>query len=160
MRKVLLAAAAACLVLPGAAAPASDEPAHTISLPGQIQWGPAPPALPPGAQLAVLHGNPGAEGVFVMRLRMPAGYRIAPHTHPTAELVTVISGTLRLGMGANAGERVDRLPQGAFADLPAGMVHFAGADEETVVQINGMGPFVINYVNPADDPSHAGHRQN
>lgn len=152
MRKVLMAAAAASLVLPGAAASALDEPAHVISLPDQIQWGPAPPGLPPGAQVAVLHGNPGAEGLFVMRLKMPSGYRIAPHTHGAAELVTVISGTLRLGMGADARARVDRLPRSAFADLPAGMVHFAGADEETVVQVNGIGPFTITYVNPADDP--------
>jgi quercetin dioxygenase-like cupin family protein len=159
MRKLKIATAAACLALPGALASASDEPAHVVSLPDAIQWGPAPAALPPGAQIAVLHGNPGAEGLFVMRLKMPAGYRIAPHTHPGAELVTVISGTLRLGMGADANAGVDRLPRGAFADLPAGMVHFAGADEETVVQINGMGPFAITYVNPADDPTHAAHGQ-
>src|SRR5947209_899771 len=81
---------------------AQDKPpasSHVMVEGGQVTWGPAPPVLNKGAELAVLSGNPGAAGPFVIRLKMPAGYKIAPHWHPTDEHVTVVSGTFSLGMG-------------------------------------------------------------
>src|SRR5215218_7227923 len=120
----------------------------------QLQWGPAPPVLPKGAQAAILSGDPGKPGSFTIRLKTPAGYKIPAHSHPTAEVVTVISGTFSFGMGDKLDEaKADKLAPGGFVDLPANMNHFAFTTAETVVQINSEGPFVIKYVNPADDPS-------
>jgi quercetin dioxygenase-like cupin family protein len=122
--------------------------------PEKIQWGPAPPVLPKGAEMAVLAGDPSKRGAFTARLKMPAGYKIAAHQHPTAEAVTVISGAFHVGMGDKLDETLaEKLGPGGFVDLPANMNHFAFASVETVVQINSEGPFTIKYVNPSDDPS-------
>lgn len=114
---------------------------------------PGPPTLPAGAQFVVLVGNPAKEGPFVMRLKLPAGYEIPPHRHPKEEHVTVLSG----GFGMAMGEHHDRqaasvMAPGTFIRIPTGESHFAWTEEETVVQINAMGPFGIEYVNPKDDP--------
>lgn len=125
----------------------------------ELQWGPAPPALPPGAQMAVVSGDPTkAGGSFVIRAKFPDGYKVPPHWHPTDENVTVIQGTINLGMGDKFDESAARaLPTGSFALMPKNMRHFAFATGETIVQIHGTGPFAVNYVNPADDPRHKGH---
>ena len=119
-----------------------------------MKWGDAPPILPKGAKLTVISGDPGKEGTFVIRLKMPAGYTIAPHWHPTDEHVTVLKGTFALGMG----DTVDRagaksLSAGGFALLPATMHHYAIAKTAATVEVFGQGPFALNYVNPGDDPS-------
>jgi quercetin dioxygenase-like cupin family protein len=129
---------------------------HKVFAPDQIQWGAAPPGLPAGAQMAVLDGNPEKKGSFTVRLKMPAGYKVPPHTHPTIERVTVISGSGHLGMGAKFDEAAGQsLSPGGFVIMPAGMQHFAWATEETILQIQSEGPFKINYVDPADDPRKA-----
>jgi quercetin dioxygenase-like cupin family protein len=121
--------------------------------PDQIKWGPAPDVLPPGAELAVLYGDPSKEGLFAMRLKLPAGYAVPPHTHPVDEAVTVISGTFQLGMGETADKNAaTALSDGSLFVLPPGMAHFAFTDEETVVQISTNGPWGLTYVNPEDDP--------
>ena len=118
-----------------------------------IKWEAAPPALPPGAQAAVLYGDPSNEGVFAMRLKMPKGYQIPPHTHPKPEIVTIISGEALLGTGEKADRRdIHRLPAGAFIAVSPGMAHYAIAEQDSVVQLNSVGPWEIKYVNPADDP--------
>ena len=90
------------------------------------------------------------------RLQAPAGYKVPPHTHPTTERVTVISGSFHLGMGEKFDETAGpELSPGSFAVLPAGMAHFAWSTGESVVQIQSEGPFQIKYVNPADDPRKA-----
>src|SRR6476660_568627 len=76
---------------------AADE--HVIATPDTLKWGPAPPAYPKGAEFAVITGNPGQEGPFVLRIRAPAGYKVAPHMHPADENVTVLSGSVSFGMG-------------------------------------------------------------
>jgi quercetin dioxygenase-like cupin family protein len=124
--------------------------------PTTIEWKEGPAALPPGAKMAVLEGDPTKEGPFVVRFQFPAGYHVAAHTHPKTERVTVISGTLYLA----AGEALDRnsaksLPGGSFGFWPAGMKHTAWSEGETVIQLHGIGPWQINYVNPADDPRNA-----
>jgi mannose-6-phosphate isomerase-like protein (cupin superfamily) len=129
--------------------------AKNVFTPDQIKWGPAPPFIPAGAQLAVLEGNPMAStGDYTIRLKMPDGYRIAPHTHPQRENVTVISGTLKVGIGDNFDDsKMMSFSAGSFAYLDPSMHHYAGASGETVVQIHGQSPVKFNYINPADDPS-------
>jgi quercetin dioxygenase-like cupin family protein len=121
--------------------------------PTSMEWKAGPAAIPPGAKMAVLEGDPTKEGPFVVRFQFPAGYHIAAHTHPKTERVTVISGALYLATG----ESLDRnsakeLPAGSFGYWPAGMKHAAWSEGETVIQLHGIGPWQINYVNPADDP--------
>ena len=106
------------------------------------------------AQSAVISGNPFAQGEYVLRLKMPAGYKIAAHNHPTNENVTVISGTFHLGMGDKLDEKKSiTLTAGGFALAQARMNHYAWAETPTIVQVHGIGPFAITYVNPEDDPS-------
>jgi quercetin dioxygenase-like cupin family protein len=137
-----------------AAAPLhAAEPHHTVVAGDAVKWGPAPPSLPPGAQAAVLLGSPAKEGPFVLRLKFPAGFTVPPHRHSKDEFVTVISGAFAVA----SGEKLDRaalkpLPPASFVHLPAGMPHYAFAEVETVVQINGVGPFDVSYVDPSDDP--------
>ena len=123
--------------------------------PDAVPYGPAPAFVPAGAQLAVLEGNPGAaSGDYTVRLKMPDGYRIAPHWHPKRENVTVISGTFKVGMGDHFDEsKMGDFPAGSFAFLDPDMHHYAMASGEVVVQVHGMSPFQFNYVNPEDDPS-------
>lgn len=132
-------------------AQASDE--HKLLTPQEVTWAPGPASIPPGAQVAVLYGNPGKDDLFAMRLKVPKGYRIAPHTHPKPEVVTVISGTARLGMGTEVDrDKAKILPAGSFFAMSPGMAHFSLADEDTVIQLNSTGPWSLTYVNPADDP--------
>jgi quercetin dioxygenase-like cupin family protein len=126
-----------------------------VFTPDTIPWGPAPPFIAPGAQLAVLEGNPGAaSGDYTVRVKMPDGYRISPHWHPLRENVTVISGTFKVGMGdVFETNKMTTLPAGSFAFLDPDMHHYAMAYGPVVVQIHGMAPLQFNYVNPLDDPS-------
>lgn len=121
-----------------------------------LPWKPAPPSLPKGAMIAVLEGDPTKEGPFVFRVKAPDGYAIPPHTHPKMERITVLAGTFNVGMG----DKVDRskarpMPAGTYGYWPAGMKHFVWTTGETVLQFHGMGPWTIQYVNPADDPRNA-----
>ena len=134
-------------------ATAQSSHAHKIVTPQEVKWGPAPAELPAGAQAAVLLGDPGKEGLFVLRLKLPKGYRVPPHTHSVQEVVTVISGTFRLGMGEIADQsKAQPLPAGSFVALPPGMAHHVFIDENTVIQISTNGPWDLKYVNPKDDP--------
>jgi ketosteroid isomerase-like protein len=119
-----------------------------------VKWMDAPSFLPKGAKLAVLVGDPSKPEPFTVRLQMPDGYKIPPHTHPTDEHVTVMSGTFRAAMGSKWDDQAlgDFAP-GSYANMAASMPHYAAAKGTTVVQVHGVGPFVVNYVNPADDPS-------
>ena len=117
-----------------------------------MKWGPAPPSLPPGAQAAALLGSPAKEGPFVLRLKFPDGFAIPPHRHSKDEFVTVISGSFAVSSGEKLDRAAKPLPAGSFVHLPAGMPHYATAVGETVVQINGVGPFDVVYVDPKDDP--------
>lgn len=151
-----LLALAASVTTTGAQ-PAGGE--HVVLAPQELRWGPAPPALPPGAQAVILYGDPAKEGLFALRLKLPDGYVIPPHTHPRPEIVTVISGAANLGMGEKADRAKARaLPAGSFFALEPGMAHYAHATGETVVQLNSTGPWAVNYVNPADDPRRAAAR--
>src|SRR5262245_6610670 len=132
---------------------AAEAPHPGVFTPDSVTWGPGPPFLPPGAQIAVLEGDPSQSGPFAVRLSMPDGYKIPAHSQPTTEHVTVISGEFHLGMGDSFdASKGTTLPAGSFGYLPAQMNHFAWSKGATVVQVHGEGPFAINYVNPADDP--------
>ena len=121
-----------------------------------LKWGPAPPFFPAGARFTVLQGDPSQSGVYAVRLEMPPGYTIKPHTHPTDEHVTVVSGALVLGMGDTVRTRgATLLTAGGFITAKAQAHHFAVARGRTVVQVHGEGPFTITYINPKDDPRNA-----
>jgi Domain of unknown function (DUF4437) len=121
--------------------------------PGSVKWGPAPPFLPAGAQFALLDGDPGKATRVTLRLKLPAGYQIPAHLHPTQEDLTVISGSAYLGMGDVLNKKASTLLKpGGFAPLPAKMNHYLWTTEETVVQVHLQGPFEITYADPANDP--------
>jgi quercetin dioxygenase-like cupin family protein len=121
-----------------------------------IEWKAGPLSLPTGAKMAALEGDPTKEGPFVMRLQFPDGYHIPPHTHPKTERVTVVSGTMFLATGENLDRSAAKtLPAGTYGFWPAGMKHAAWFDGGTVIQLHGVGPWQINYLNPADDPRKA-----
>lgn len=121
--------------------------------PDKLKWQDGPASLPKGAKMAMLEGDATKEGPFVFRLKAPDGYRIPPHTHPKTERVTVISGTFNIGMGEKFDAKVSKpMPAGSYGYWEAGMKHFAWVKGETIVQLHGIGPWSIKYVDPADDP--------
>ena len=145
--------AASALISTLALSPAVAADEMSMVNPGTIKWGDAPPSLPKGAKVAVLSGDPSKPGPFTIRIRTPANYKIAPHTHTQSENLTVLSGALYLGMG----EKVDMakahaLQAGGFHYLPGKTVHYAFSKVPTVVQVHGEGPLDLNYVNPKDNP--------
>ena len=155
MKRTLLWSSALFAVLVGAAfAQDASAPAHVISMPKDQKWSDPPPVFEKGAQFTLISGDPSKEGLYVVRLKMPAGYKINPHWHPTDEHVTVMSGTFRAAMGTKWDDKaLGDFAAGSYANMAAGMAHYAAAKGATVVQVHGIGPFVVNYVNPADDPS-------
>jgi quercetin dioxygenase-like cupin family protein len=154
MRKTVLCA----LVLAAMplAALAQDHMVHMAVQPDALKWGPSPPGLPPGAQVAVVSGDPSKAEPYVVRAKLPRGYKIMPHTHPTDENVTVLSGTYHIAMGDKFdAKKGDTVRRSGFFSAKQGMQHYAWASSPVVIQIHGMGPFEIKYVNPSDDPRNA-----
>jgi len=154
-RSALVAATFAIIGGCGAArseAPSSLASSPVIRLnPADIPWTDAPAGLPAGAKTAVLEGDPRKLGAFTMRLRLPAGARLNPHTHPVDERITVLSGSVQVGWG----EKFDptkgkKFTAGAFYITPTPMPHFVWADEECVLQVTGQGPWGLTYIDPAD----------
>ena len=143
---VLFALSALCI---------AQEPPHIMVSAGDVAWGPASPRLPPGAQFAVLAGDPSKPGApYVFRARLPDGYSVPPHWHPMDENVTVVTGTFMLGFGERFDKTVMRaLPAGSYAMLPKRRPHYNAVKGETILQFHGIGPYDIEYVNPADDPA-------
>jgi quercetin dioxygenase-like cupin family protein len=137
---------------------------HKMMQASDLKWGDGPPALPKGVQMTVLVGDPSKEGLFIVRAKMPAGYTVPPHWHPTDEHVTVLEGSLGMAAGADI-RMVDKskatfLKVGGHASMPKNMRHFAMAgDEGATIQVTAMGPFDVTYVNPADDPRKGGGRR-
>lgn len=156
--KRLIAVTAAVLFMSQSAL--AQQPAPTkaadapVTGPGNVSWGPAPAVLPAGTHVAVLNGDPFGNGEFTLRLHLPAGTKVMPHFHPNDENVTVLKGVFHVGMGDKFTEQGTlTFPAGGFVIAPANMHHYAWAEGDVIVQINGMGPFKLTYVNPADDPS-------
>jgi uncharacterized RmlC-like cupin family protein len=140
------------LAISGARPVLAQPHGHTVAVPEALKWV-EPPTLP-GARLAVVQGDPSKEGLFVYRITMPANYKIPPHTHKASENVTVLTGTFFIGLG----EKFDQgsgqmLPVGGFVSVPPKHPHYAwSGSQETVVQVHGVGPTDLTFVNPADDP--------
>jgi quercetin dioxygenase-like cupin family protein len=134
---------------------------HVVVRPDAIKWGPAPPGLPPDSQMGVLVGDPSKPGVpYVVRAKLPDGCKVPPHWHPSDENVTVLRGTFLVGKGEKLDpSKMEELPAGSFMRMPKTMRHFAMAKGETIIQLHGIGPFEINYVNPADDPRKKGDKK-
>jgi quercetin dioxygenase-like cupin family protein len=126
---------------------------HILYRAGDVQWQDGPASLERGASVAILEGDPSTPGIFTMRIRMPDGFRIAPHWHPAPERVTVVSGTFRLGSGdVFDAAATTPLGPGSYTAMPPGMRHYAIAEGETVIQLTSVGPWEITYVRPEDDP--------
>lgn len=127
---------------------------HVMALPGELKWMDGPPTLPAGCKMAVLDGNPGGTGLFTIRLMFPDGYKVMPHFHPTDENIIVLKGNFMMGIGDKFDEKsLKAMPAGGFMSMKTGTHHYAMAKGETIIQLYALGPFVINYVNPNDDPS-------
>jgi hypothetical protein len=131
-----------------------NEKDHVLVRPNGIKWFPAPTSLPEGAKVAVLAGDPFKPGVlFTIRAKFPDGYKVPPHWHPSDENVTVLQGTFMIGRGDTfAADKTEAMPVGTYMRMPKGMRHYAFAKGETIIQVHGIGPFEIHYVNAADDP--------
>lgn len=140
------------LAFAGLAWSADDDHGHVIVSPDKLQWK-ANPNLPPGALAAVMFGDPTKSGPYVLRVKLPDGYKVPPHWHPTDENVTILQGTMMIGTGEKFDvAKAKEVSAGSFMRMPKEMRHFAQFKGESVIQVHGIGPFEINYVNSADDP--------
>jgi hypothetical protein len=143
MHRFLLLAAAAAFVT---GAPAQSKGMKWMDATGV--------GLPAGGQITVVKGDPGKAAPFTVRIKMPAGYTVPPHKHPGDEVVRVVSaGTLSYGMGDKLDKaNVGSLTKGYHVTMMAGMNHYVFTADPLEVQVDGMGPFAITYVDPKDDP--------
>ena len=133
---------------PAAAVKAAAKPAAMLLAPADVKWMDAP-ELGPGVQVALLRGNPEKAGPLTMRARFPDGFKIPPHWHPEGENLTVLQGTFMLGLGDKWDDaKLVSLPQGSYAVLPKRVRHFALAKGETLLELNGAGPFKTIWVAP------------
>src|SRR5574341_204813 len=145
---VFTGAAAPAALAQGQGTTASPADAMKTVAAGTITWADANvPGFPPGMKIAVIYGNPDSAGPYTLRLSFPDGYRFPAHWHPMPENVTVLSGTLQLGMGEKADDsKLAAYGVGDFLFIPATKPHFGGAKGATVIQLHGRGPFAINVV--------------
>jgi quercetin dioxygenase-like cupin family protein len=149
---IVVTAVATAVVARVDTAAAASQP-HVMDNLATAKWGPAPPMLPPGAQIAVLAGDPTSQGTYAVRLKFPANYTVPPHSHPTDEHVVVVSGELRMGMGETIDKaRAMSLGVGGFALMPAHANHYAFTNAETTIVLYGQGPVEFTYVKASDDP--------
>ena len=158
MRTIASVVAAGAIVL-GLTSAGTAQDKHVLATPAQAQWGPAPPMLPPGAQIAVLSGDPTKAQPYSVRLKMPANYAVPAHSHPTDENVVIVTGALTLGMGDELRKGIasnTTLRSGGYALMPANMNHFAyTTGAETTIILYGTGPVEFKYVKASDDPRNA-----
>jgi quercetin dioxygenase-like cupin family protein len=158
VKKILILVAsfaALCAIAEAQKAKAAKEAStHVLAVPVDLKWGDPPPVFEKGMSFSVVSGDPGKAGPFVVRAKFPAGYKIQPHWHPTDENVTVLVGTMAVGMGEKFDtQAMKEMPTGSYAMMPAKMRHYAMAKTNAIIQVHGQGPFTLTYVNPADDPS-------
>ena len=150
MRKAALAAA---LFAFGYAGATTAQTQHVLMQPDELQWGPQPPALPPGGEIAIVSGDPEKPVPYVVRARLPAGYKIPAHIHPADEHLTVITGSVHVGMGTKLDEtKGEKVATGGYVLVPKGMPHYLWISEPTVLQVHGIGPIEFMYIDPVDDP--------
>jgi quercetin dioxygenase-like cupin family protein len=153
LRSISLVTLVTLAVAGGAIAFAQGHVMQTLT---EAKFGPAPPMLPPGAEIAVLAGDPGKAAPYTVRLKFPANYAIPAHSHPTDENVVVVSGGVYMGMGNTLDKTAGHLlGEGGFALVPAGANHFAYTKAATTIVLYGIGPVEFKYVNAADDPRNS-----
>jgi quercetin dioxygenase-like cupin family protein len=150
MSKWVFVAVLLVLAIPSAAL---AQMGHVGTQSDNLNWVPQPPVLPPGGEMAILSGDPGKQVPYVVRAKLPAGYKIPAHTHPEDENLTVISGSFHIGMGPKLDEtKGEKFTAGGYALVPKGMQHYLWISEDTIIQVHGIGPVEFSYVDPADDP--------
>jgi mannose-6-phosphate isomerase-like protein (cupin superfamily) len=153
-----LVAALALAALPALSASACEghdahQAVHIAVAPADLQWQPGPGSLPPGAEFVVIEGNPAEAGPLTLRLKFPANYQVPAHTHPAIEHITVLSGSLNVGMGDRLDEAAStRMDTGSFVIMPVGHSHYVWTEEEAVLQLHSIGPWGIDYIDPINDP--------
>ena len=127
---------------------------HVLILPGDIKWKQdANPAFLPGMKMAVIDGDPSSNGPFTVRIMIPNSYKIMPHFHPADENITVLKGTFMMGTGDQFDEKaLMAISEGGYMSMKKGIHHYAMAKGETLIQVHGVGPFTLTYVDPNDDP--------
>jgi quercetin dioxygenase-like cupin family protein len=158
MKKIASAITFAAILVGGSSGLYAQSHTQLLQMPQEAQWGPAPPMLPAGAQIAVLSGDPTNAVPYSVRLKFPANYAIPAHSHPTDENVVVVSGAVTFGMGDKLDKKAatnKTLGVGGYALASAGMNHFSYTTQESTIVLFGMGPVEFKYVNPADDPRNA-----
>ena len=156
MKRLMFLALSAALAASPGLAKHKAAPAKAKAAPAELKWADVPPMLPPGAQMAVVSGDPTKAGKFVIQLKMPTNYAVPAHWHPTDEKVTLVSGKLSYGMS----DRLDKaaaqpLAEGASVTMKAKMHHWVLTGDGATVQVEAMGPFQITYVDPSTDPRGA-----
>ena len=159
MKKIASVITATAILSGGGYVAMRAQASHVIATPAEAKWGPAPPMLPPGAEIAVLSGDPTKPVPYAVRLKFPANYAIPAHSHPTDENVVIASGAMTFGMGDKLNKTSAEnkaLAVGGYAHLPAGMNHYAFTTAASTIVLYGMGPVEFKYVNPKDDPRNAG----
>ena len=126
---------------------------HIILNENDLVWKTGPSSLPPGSMIAVLEGDPSKTGPFCIRLQFPANYKVAPHYHPAIEHVSILEGSMFMGTGREYNEATTKeMKKGAFGVMPIQYPHYAFTKEKAILQLHGMGPWGITYLNEADDP--------
>ena len=152
--KVVMALFAVVLPLGSPVAKAQDRSLEYGRVaPTDLKWSPLP-SMPKGAQIAVLHGSPAKPGLFTIRVKLPANFKLPVHSHPDERVRTIISGTYYSALGDKVdASKLMSFPPGTFSHVPPKVWQFAETrDEEVVFQITGIGPTGIDYQNAADDP--------
>lgn len=160
----LLPLAAGAQTKPPTKAGAAAKPVPSVVELGSEKWGDVPAAALVGTpsvdmggtlRVAVIQGDPMTAGrSYTLRLSCTDGLKIAPHWHPTTENVTVVKGAAAVGMGTKWDDAALKdVPTGGFFTAGAQMRHFAQCKGDTVLQVHGIGPFVVNFVGPDDNGS-------
>jgi mannose-6-phosphate isomerase-like protein (cupin superfamily) len=136
---------------------AAQHGSHRIITPDELKWQDVP-TLPPGAKIALIEGKMSEAGPITARLKLPANYRIPPHFHQAEERVTVLSGTVNIGMGDKFdAQKTTAMKPGTVLLMPPGMHHFAWTAAEAIFQLNVTGPWTVTFLDPADDPRKKNH---
>jgi quercetin dioxygenase-like cupin family protein len=146
MKKLLVAAS--LIFIPGALY-SQELPKGAIRVfPDQIQWGEAPPSLPPGAKVYMLEGSPMQEGIFTMRVKFPPYYKLPAHWHPNDERITVLEGAVYVGFGETMDTtNAQKFTPGCYYVNPKESHHYVFTQSEGVImQMTGLGPWGITYI--------------
>jgi quercetin dioxygenase-like cupin family protein len=122
-------------------------------LPEDIEWKPFA-AFPSSARLAIVVGEPAREGPYTIRVKLPHGTKMMPHSHPEDRMYTVISGIFYIGLGDNFDpEKLQAYPPGSVVILPGNTSHFHWAKSgEYITQVTAIGPLGLEYIDAQDDP--------